>query len=447
MIDMDAFSCRRLGIAVCLLGLLSGGAGCNRPSPPRQPDAETLAQYGSLPALRASHDTNLTDELARLTSEQATPEQLTATTSVDGGTASPLDLGQAMSQVVSHKHVALCLQRIEKLYPREAFTFDPIGLASLLEVGGPFADALRQYRQLLSRPDMEFRVDLMRGLLADLSYIDQARFAHRLEAISAAEALASGMPAEAVFPLRNMLAICAKLGPLPHVVPRLTAAALRADALRVLEAIAQHPQASLAIQRQLYQLVDQQLAAWPDDATAWIGDRAQGLHTYELIRNGYLTSILSRSELEELKQNRQFTAFLRAVDAGLDADQLYYLKTMRRIIQQCDEPYYRRNVTLREIAAELQELEQTSRYPIIAARLLLDDLARGHRLQAADRARCEAWALALAAATGLPRPPLNVNPLRGEPYSEKTSPAQVTVGNIDSRETALVARVPCLRQK
>ncbi len=106
------------------------------------------------------------------------------------------------------------------------------------------------------------------------------------------------------------------------------------------------------------------------------------------------------------------------------------------------QPYYERRKTLRQLAAELQELEDTSRYPIIAARFLFADIDRGHRVQAADRARCEAWALALAAAAGQPRPSYDVNPLTGEAYREFNTPGQASVSDIDAMHPERVARVP-----
>jgi hypothetical protein len=432
---------------VCILGCIVSVAGCQRQSTPQKLDTEALAQYGSLPGLRASHDSNLTDELARLESEEATPEQLSPQVEPDGQSTAATDLGQQMNKIVSPKEAEFAFRRIDNRYPHAEFTFSPTGLETLREIGEPFVEAFARYRQLLARPDLEFRVDLRQGLLADLSFIDQAKFLHRLEGIAAAEALTNGTPAEAVFPLRNMLTIDARLARLHHVVPRLTAASLRADAMRVLEAIAQHPQTSLPIHVELYRLVAQQLNEWPNDATAWIGDRAQGLHTYELIRDGYLTSLLSRGELDQLREDRQFTAFLRATADTINADQWYYLQAMRRIIQQCDEPYYRRKETLHEVETELRELEDTSQYPVIAAKLLLKDIALGHRLQAADRALCEAWALALAGSTGSAQPEFGVNPLTGEPYKVQTSPNHLTVGNIDLLEQTLVARIPRLQEK
>ena len=86
---------------------------------------------------------------------------------------------------------------------------------------------------------------------------------------------------------------------------------------------------------------------------AWIGDRAQGLHTYELIRDGYLTSLLSRSELALLNEDRQFNAFLRATTENVDADELFYLRTMRRIIQECAQPFFHRKLTLQQLEEDL----------------------------------------------------------------------------------------------
>ena len=120
---------------------------------------------------------------------------------------------------------------------------------------------------------------------------------------------------------------------------------------------------------------------------------------------------------------------------------------MRHIIQECAQPFFHRKLALQQLEKELKALEDTSRYPIIAAQLLLKDITQGHRLQASDRAQCEAWALALAASTGNPRPEFNINPLTGEPYDEQSSSGYMTIGNIDRLEQTLVARVPRFENK
>jgi hypothetical protein len=48
--------------------------------------------------------------------------------------------------------------------------------------------------------------------------------------------------------------------------------------------------------------------------------------------------------------------------------------------------------------------------------MLLPNIENGHRLQAKDRALCEAWATALSLGAGRKPPPYSVNPLTGQPY-------------------------------
>ncbi len=151
----------------CLLAVLTGLAGCQRPKATEQLDPESLSHYGQLPGLRASHHQQLADELARLTSEQATPAQLSSTVAASPqGAPAPEDLGLAMNSIVSHKKVQLSLQSINKLYPRETFTFSPIRLQNILAIRDLFAGPLDRYRELLAQPRMRFRVDLMQGLLS-----------------------------------------------------------------------------------------------------------------------------------------------------------------------------------------------------------------------------------------------------------------------------------------
>jgi hypothetical protein len=65
--------------------------------------------------------------------------------------------------------------------------------------------------------------------------------------------------------------------------------------------------------------------------------------------------------------------------------------------------------------------------------VLLGNVAHAMRLQAVDRARCEAWSLALAAATGQPLSRVPDNPITGEPLVLVTSPERVAVPKIDGR--------------
>ncbi len=89
---------------------------------------------------------------------------------------------------------------------------------------------------------------------------------------------------------------------------------------------------------------------------------------------------------------------------------------MRRVIDTCDKPFYERVPIFEDIEKRIHDLADTPRYPLFAANVLLPDVATFHREQALDRARCEAWTIALRAAAGKPVGSMGPNPVSGRPY-------------------------------
>ena len=241
------------------------------------------------------------------------------------------------------------------------------------------------------------------------------------------------------------------LADLKHVASRLTAARLRGETLRVAEAVAGHPRANPELLHQLHQLICDQLSPWPPDANAWIGDRAMGLHAYEMVRDGQLLNLLTRDEIRLLGKQQDINSFVQTVTRSLDQDELFYLQSMRSIIESCSEPYYHRQPTIDAIATNLNQLRDTPHFPLFAAQVLLLDrepgrrlqaLDQGLRLQALDRARCEAFALALSAATGTTVTPLPVNPVTGKPFELISREEQVEVRAIDGEEDGESFKIP-----
>jgi hypothetical protein len=115
---------------------------------------------------------------------------------------------------------------------------------------------------------------------------------------------------------------------------------------------------------------------------------------------------------------------------------------MRSIIESCSEPYYRRQSAIAEFAARLDQLRDTPRFPLFAAQVLLVNLDRGLRLQALDRARCEAFSLAVSAAAGATVTPNPVNPLTGKPFKLVSDESVVEVRGIDGLEEGESFRIP-----
>lgn len=423
----------------CSLLFVAILVGC-RQQTASEPSDDVVEQYGLLPKLAQTHFQPLRDELDRLIDERATPELL----AIDGSTARILG-SDGQSRVLAHENnAALVLVTIfpaetlsaidtelDRRYPGGPFRFDPTALALAGRFRKQYEAELDRFRAAMKCPGCNFMVPFTRGLMIDLSLADAARVGNRLEGLAAAEQLADGKPDAAVESIRYMLRMARFLAAANHVVYRSEAARLREEALRVAEEVVQHPNASRASVAAVYDVLDGQLADWPDDARVWIGDRAIGMHTFELVRDGHLLSVLSDEEIAQFEQAGTLGATVDAIARSIDQDEMFYLKAMRSIIEACEKPYFARAATFTRIRRELDESSTTAQYPTLTATVLWPSVEPQHTVQARDRALCEAWALALAAALQRPAPAVTANPLTGKPYEVKVEPHRVVVSGID----------------
>lgn len=432
---------RRTAACVLVLGLLAGGCQDRRPAaPPGQPG--DLAHYGYLPGLKAAPDAHLQDELARLVEQHATPELLDGFSVPD-----EQNVAAALRGLFDQRRVAGLLEESARYLPAGDFIFAP----SVEEAAKAFC---RRYesqrlkaRAALARPRCSFGIRFLRGNFDPLSFVDTVKLSARLELLRAADMLARGRPAEAVDALSAILRWAECLGAEKHVVPRLEAAYLRTDAFGLLQAIVSRGNNSPEQLDRLFGLVEAQLKAWPADADAWIGDRALGLHAYELVRDGRLLALLTDEEIDELRKEGDLVALAERARQAVDADELYYLQTMRKIIDSCQQPFYTRKDLFDSIDQELAQRQGSADYPLVAARLLLPGVRKAQEAQARDRANWEALALALAAATGRSLPEFKVNPATGQPYRVVCEEDLVVVSNLGSTpEEDTPVRVPIAKQ-
>lgn len=429
--------CVRLTALLCAGVVLI--AGCEnkvrRFAKPKPPDFRRMA---ALPGLAKSADPHLVDELARLTAEEATPQQLAAREPA-------IDVAaiMALRDDFPQQRIQGLLSDIAKIYPRGR-----IELSSAEEQRA--RDLLRHETALIERTialtDIPERwaIDHGQGLLADLHFFDLVELAHRARALQGYVALVDGDLRAASDAAAWLLAIDHRLASLPTLVPRLKGARLRLEALRLVEVVTQDQRASHETQVRFRQILEQQLAAWPHDSLAWIGDRAQGLHTYEMIRHGMVLSVLSDDEMREISGGAGISATAKAIAKDVDRDEAFYLAKMRAIIARCDEPYFVRRRMLEDLRDELQAARNDKGFPVVAGRVLLTDLDAGHRLQAKDLAACEGWRIALAAATGAPTPHLSINPETGLAYTLEREATRVVVRQARAGEPDEAIVVPIL---
>ena len=399
-------------------------AGCRRKEDARvAATAESFAAYGELPGLRRTPHAGLQAELARLVDEGGTPsllEQHRPHVASRGGEPPRIpDRDNAAVALVGIFEPAALKQLNDKLavlWPTDQFVFSDDALLDARALITQHAPHIEKIRAAAERPASDFHFQHTRGLMADTSWVDVVQAGNRLEGLAAAQALHEDRLADAVDSLAIMLRMCQFLSAEWHLVPRLQGAKLRAEALAVLAAIVGHPRADAGVQQQLFALLTEQLDAWPPDSQAWIGDRAEGLHTYEIVRDGNLMSVLSGQEIRRLRAAGKLSNTLESARDKIDPDELHYLTTMRRLIASCDQPFHARQPLFAEIRTQWDEMSRTVEFPFVAATVLLADFESGHRLQARDRALCEAWTLALSLATNQDSPPYQTSPLTGAPY-------------------------------
>jgi hypothetical protein len=398
------------------LGLLVAvtGGGCAREPSPEVKATEEAKAFGALPGLKATPDQALQGELARVVEEGGTPELLAARKIPDdSNVAAGL---AALFAGVDRGRLGLIRAESDQLFPKGRFTLDPVQREKAIRFRQRYEDERMGARLALERPECRFPIAYEAGPADGLAFLDVVWICSRLEAFHAAEALTSLEVASAVESLGFMLHLAECLAAEPHPVTRLEAAFLRTEALIVLQAIVGSEKLERRHAIMIHGWLSDQLAAWPDDALAWIGDRAQGMVIYEAVRGGKLGDFLTEEEKKQLKEAGNLSAFEDAALRGVNSDELYYLLAMRKILESCRHPYHTRVADFEELRRDLHNRRNSSDFPLVAGRLLLLDVEKGHVIQARDRANCEAWVLALALACAEKPPGFGNNPLTGRPY-------------------------------
>ena len=386
--------------------------GCGRGKNEKDLDMSAAVAYGKLPGLRAAPDKRLQNELARIVEAGGTPELLAKSRVAAGDNAAAI-----FKELFPAKKVESIFLESEEIFPDGPFSFNALSLEKAIQFRRQYDDQRLKARDALLRPACDMGIRHDHGYSDELPLVNIFWICARLEAFLAAELLADGEPAAAVEAVEYMLRLAGLMAAEKNATVRLQAAFLRTDALNVLQSIANHKKTSREDLQRVHAAIREQLADWPPDSYAWIGDRALGMYAYELARAGQLGSILTPEEIESFKDEGVLSQLPAAAGREINDDEAYYLNALRKIIDSCDEPYHTRLGVFEEIRRDLHEKRNSPDFPVVAGRLLLPNIEKGHVIQARDRANCEAWALATALASGMDPPPVDINPLTGKQYT------------------------------
>ena len=205
---------------------------------------------------------------------------------------------------------------------------------------------------------------------------------------------------------------------------RFDAAYIRENALDMVQSLVRHPRFDLHDANRVRNMLEEQIANWPSDGPAFAGERTAAVWLYELARRGKLLDNLVQQDIASLQKLGSLVGIERLMIKKINADELFYLKRMSEIIAICGKDYCDRIAILERWEDELEVMrDDLEKYPVLAGAVLLRDVRTVMHHLAVDRARTEAWTLALATATQfcaggnpLPCDHITTHPISGEPY-------------------------------
>lgn len=378
--------------------------------------SEVVAECADLPGMRTSKNSELREELKRITEEGGTPLQL-----VDNLPTDEQNVAAAMVNVFDSMLVESLLNSSKECYPKDKFEFNPADFARAIAFKRSHTKQLHKIYAALKRPHCNFGVEFDQGYFYEEKFIDEVVIAARLLAFDVADRLRKRGPTKATVPLKDLFRLVECLSECKDITARIEAEQLRAQALRVMEAVANHKDTTRENTSMLYHILRKQLNNWPSDADSLIGERALVMHSYEGIRAELLPWILTKEEKAAFKSEHLMKDLEKTLMENADLDELQYLQAMRTIIESCERPYYQRSGTIFDAIEKLRSKRSSNDFAFAAVKLFLPGIDTSLQQIADDRMRCEAMAIALAGAANEKTPPYEINPRTGDPYRiEKT---------------------------
>ncbi len=425
-------SAARLG---CLLAIASLTAlGCHERTSPKKLTPDKLASYASLPLLRKATHRELQAELRRLEAERATPEALArpADSAVlsDGRRPtrdSRIRYTKELVKLLPPHRCRSLIAQLDREFPRAVIGPDRADQAAYAQLHERWSEFRIEAEAIMAQTDFGLYVPIDQGLLADMAIVDLVRAIVRLECLAAIVSLLEEDLPRALVAWETGGHLLGEFAGLPHAVTRAAAARARVEWLRTGQTLLEAKLVHRDTAATMLIVLEQQLSRWPPDQRALVGDRAVGLHTYELLRDGYWMSLLTMEELRDLRKRNLVEPFIYHVATQLDEDESFYLRTMRRLIAAADQPFYERQPLLTSIDKELESRSGKPEYPWFAADYLLPDLQLLQRWQAVDLELTEALRWTLHVALRQTAPTDLRSPLTGKNWQWTTDVERSTV--------------------
>lgn len=406
--------------------------GCDKKETQTNTD-DPCSKFSQLSHLKKTSHPELRKEYALLVEHKHTPLQL-----VELDNAPNKNTAATFRRVLRKSKTEEILDETFFLTQRNQFQFNRLHLSKIKKLVKDYEYKIDSINNALKLPNCRFEYKHSEGPTANKTFINQVLAAVRLQEVFAANYLYNKPEKEentnaeqskeknatnvdpalqktidcigAIFKLAN------RLGQVKQVEARLTAAEIRKEVGKILEAVVHDPRCNKDTLILIQKIMQHELAHWQSDADMWIGDRALGLYIYEVVRDGLILTILTDEEKEAFLEDGMLEYLSETAQETADEDQLYYLTTMRDVISNCRRDFYKRPLLGSKIVEDLESQKNLPSYPIVAAKLLLSEIDKALLLQMIDLARTRAWSVALSIAIG-EEPKNNINPINGQSFS------------------------------
>jgi hypothetical protein len=302
-------------------------------------------------------------------------------------------------------------------------------------------------RNLLNRPDscfyFLFEQDEEFGEIIDLQAANYLEDYLLLEEYAIAKALQDGRIEDALDSLVYIFRIAQLTSAIGVPSARSASALIRLRAVDVMQTTILDPKFQKRYLNGLYEMIKEQLEHWTPDRAVWTADRASGLKTYHRILQYGPEAALTPTEIDDLekrdllvflarkpkkrkkntddnkseKENNEIKETILLKNDFFYAhvpDEIFYLRSMQKVIDVSEKLFYQRFSILSEITDEVVRAMDKKSAPIIAE-ILLRGIVESMRLHAQDRAACEMTFLAMSISLEKP----TFTSLTSNPFSEK----------------------------
>lgn len=420
--------------SIAVLLIATALVGCGRED--ERSIRKQLTTHAELSLTDKTHSQALQEELARIRADKGWPMQLVER---QPPADSEDDLTAAVSApFASAAEIDRIHRSLNELWPDEGLKFSPTALEHARRIVARLRPDTVTFLAALRRPKSAFRVGVDQGIVEDTAWVEAARLVARVRVMEGIDEVYRGAPEGGIEPLADLIRLASKLEAAPSLVAHLAAVDIRRWIVSGMMAIATSDAATRRTHELLFELASADRREAGSERTAWIGDRAAGMHAYEMVRAGEYLSLLTREEYDRLEERNETMDHALVVRRNVDDDELWYLETMRELIARSETPYFERRAWLDERFESLDAVRDAPRFPSVAADLLLIGITTAQQRLARGRARRDAWYLALAAAVDRPLTDgPTVNPETGTAYEVRIDGDRIEVLGLAAEDSDL----------